>query len=155
MFKWGAGMEKKEILKKIAPCGLPCYKCVGFGDGKIKYHSQQLMELLNNFDKYAEKFSNFMPVYKKYPDFKEMLNLFTQGNCEGCREGVCKFQGCGVAPCIKEKDVDFCYECGSFPCDKMDQDSNLKERWMRMNERIKEIGIEEYYEETKTKNRYE
>ncbi|TCO79441.1 DUF3795 domain-containing protein [Marinisporobacter balticus] len=148
-------MNKKEILARIAPCGLACYKCVGFAAGEVQYHSQKTLELLKNFDSYAEKFSKFMPVYNKYPDFKEILKVFSEASCEGCRGGICKFPGCGVAPCIKEKDFNFCYECEEFPCDKMNNDSNLKERWIKMNRRIKEIGLEEYYEETKTKPRYE
>jgi len=145
----------KEILKNIAPCGLACYKCVSFKDGKIRYHSQKLLELLGNFDKFAKRFSSFMPIYSKYPDFKEILKLFSEAKCEGCREGICNNPNCEVASCIKEKAIDFCYMCDDFPCEKMNKIPDLKKRWIEMNNRIKEIGITQYYKETKIKPRYE
>lgn len=148
-------MDRKEIVDNIAPCGLACYKCVGFKYGEVKKHSDALEGLLENFDAYAEKFSGFMPVYKKYPEFKEVLKVFSGAACEGCRSGECKFPGCGVAPCIKEKGIDFCHQCENFPCGNMDANPDLKERWIRMNSRMREIGIEEYYKETKKKPRYE
>ena len=40
--------------------------------------------------------------------------------CAGCRniEGKCPIiQGtCSTYTCVKEKGVEFCYECGDFPC---------------------------------------
>jgi hypothetical protein len=53
-----------------------------------------------------------------------------------------------------EKGVDNCYQCNEFPCEKSNFDENLKSRWINMNKRMKEIGIEKYYEETNDKPRY-
>ncbi len=43
--------------------------------------------------------------------------------CPGCREsaGMCPAIGeeCETYGCVQEKGVDFCFECGDFPCGKL------------------------------------
>jgi len=43
--------------------------------------------------------------------------------CDGCREvaGQCPVIGgtCETYECVRQKAVDFCYECGDFPCSKL------------------------------------
>ena len=148
-------MEYNKILDFLAPCGLNCRKCLGYTDGDIPRHSIELQKLLGNFDVYAERFSAFSPVFKNYPSFKEMLAYFAEPDCKGCRrQGTCKYPNCGVAECYKKKGVDFCFQCDEFPCEKTNFDPHLKKRWIKMNNRMKEIGIESYYEETKDLCRY-
>lgn len=147
-------MEYNEILNILSPCGLNCKKCIAYTEGEIKFHCNKLKELLGSFDKYAERFSTFMPVFKNYPSFMEMLNHFIHSDCKGCRNGDCKYPNCGVAPCSKNKGVDFCYQCDEFPCERSNFDPDLKERWIQMNSLMKEIGAEAYYEETKDLPRY-
>lgn len=147
-------MEYDEILKKLAPCGLNCEKCLAFSNGQIKFHSTKLKELLGSFDTYAERFSKYRPIFRNYPAFKELLDSFTQGNCRGCRSGECLYPNCGVFACYKEKGVDLCFQCEDFPCEKTNFDPNLHDRWLQMNSRMKEIGVESYYEETKDLPRY-
>ena len=83
-----------------------------------------------------------------------MLSYFIRGDCSGCREGSCLFTDCGVSACSKQKNIDFCFQCPEFPCEKTNFDSDLKKRWLLMNNRMKEIGIEKYYQETKDLPRY-
>ncbi|MBN2091018.1 DUF3795 domain-containing protein [candidate division KSB1 bacterium] len=147
-------MTRKDILNHLAPCGLNCHKCLSKESGTIKEHSKILKQLLGNFDNYAERFSNFQPIFKHYPQFKEVLHILTQGDCTGCREGNCKYPHCGVLACFREKDVDFCFECENFPCDHTNFDPDLHSRWLQMNRRMKEIGVEAYYEEKKDAPRY-
>lgn len=144
----------REILKIFAPCGLNCGKCVAFADGDIKKHAKELKGLFHSFDGYAEKFSIFIPVFKNYPSFKELLDYFAQADCKGCRQGDGKYPNCGVASCYKQKGVDFCFECDEFPCEKTNFDPDLKQRWIKINNRMKEIGVEAYFEETKDLPRY-
>ena len=148
-------MEYKEILNFLAPCGLSCRKCMANSEGDIKKSSAALKRQLGNFDKYAERFSSFIPVFKNYPVFKEMLDFFITADCRGCRQGDCKYPHCGVAACFKEKKMDFCFQCDEFPCEKTNFDPDLKKRWLKMNMRMKEVGVEKYFEETKNKCRYE
>ncbi len=147
-------MSYEQIMKVLAPCGLNCGKCQAFSEGEIRKHAVELKKLLGAFDTYAERFSTFLPVFKNYPAFKDLLNQFSSANCKGCRQGDCKYPNCGVAPCHKEKSVDFCFQCNEFPCNKTNFDPNLHGRWVSMNNRIKEIGVEAYFEETKDLPRY-
>jgi len=147
----------EKIKKALGPCGLNCEKCFANADGGIKYHSRKLQELLGNFDIYAERFITLIdePKFKNYPAFKIMLDYFSETNCRGCRDECCKlFKDCGVKECYKEKGADFCFQCDEFPCDKTNFDDHLRKRWIEINQRIKEIGIENYYYEIKEKPRY-
>jgi hypothetical protein len=147
-------MEYASILQCLAPCGLSCEKCMGYAKGRIREHAERLSELLGDFGRYAEKFSVFLPVFKNYPAFKEMLEHFRGADCAGCRKGSCKYPNCGVSACFRRKGVDFCFQCDEFPCEKTNFDPDLKDRWVLMNTRMREIGIEKYYEETKDLPRY-
>jgi hypothetical protein len=147
-------MNYDDILDRLAPCGLDCGKCAGYSNGEISEHSRKLLQLLGNFDRYAAKFSRFLPVFENYPQFREMLQHFCQASCVGCRNGSGANPNCGVIPCYRAKDVDFCFQCDEFPCDKTGFDPDLWERWIRMNTRIKEIGVEEYFKETRELPRY-
>ena len=55
---------------------------------------------------------------------------------------------------IIKKGVDFCFQCDEFPCEKTNLDSGLKYRWIQMNNQMKEIGIESYFQETADLPRY-
>ncbi len=147
-------MEYKDILNILAPCGLNCQKCCFNSDGDIKRLSISLQNLLGSFDRYAERFSNFLPVFKHYPYFKELLSSLTRADCKGCRKGTCKYPDCGVFNCYKQKGVDFCFQCDEFPCDRTNFDPDLKRRWIQMNNRMKKSGVKTYFEETKDLPRY-
>ena len=72
-----------------------------------------------------------------------------------CRSQACAvYPDCGVIDCHKKKGVDFCFECDEFPCEKTNFDPDLKRRWIQMNNRAKEIGIEAYCKESMKFSRY-
>ncbi len=110
-------MEYSEVINSLAPCGLNCSKCFAFKNGTIKKLSSELKDNLGNFDVYAERFVELLdePIFKKYSDFKEMLNHFSNVECNGCRKDECKlFTDCKVKQCSKEHSVDFCFQCSEF-----------------------------------------
>jgi hypothetical protein len=147
----------QDLNNKIGPCGLLCEKCFSFQNGQIMYHATQLKEHLGNFDNYAKRFTTLLnePVFEKYQAFKELLDLFSSGTCEGCRKQECHlFKDCKVKQCYKVQKVDYCYQCNHFPCDNTGFDENLKLRWVKINTRIREIGLDNYYNEIKDKPRY-
>jgi hypothetical protein len=150
--------NKSMTLKdKFGPCGLLCEKCFAFENGPIKLNAEQLKYHLGEFDIYAKRFVSMLeePVFNKYPDFRELLNLFSSNNCKGCRKQECHlFKGCKVRQCHKERETDYCFQCIDFPCDNTGFDDNLKLRWLKINRRIREIGLEAYYNEIKDKPRY-
>ena len=150
-------MTSDHILNALGPCGLNCEKCFAHVDGDIRKLSLKLKEKLGNFDVYAKRFETLIgdPIFTKYPDFKLMLDYFTKGICTGCRNEICEhYKDCGVKSCHQQKNVDFCFQCDEFPCNKTNFDEHLHKRWIKLNERIREIGIENYYTETKDKPRY-
>ncbi len=147
-------MEYEDILGDLAPCGLSCRKCFANSQGDIAMLSAQLRERLGSFDVYAEGFSAFLPAFKDYPPFKELLAYLAQGHCDGCRGGTCLYPNCGVTICYQDKGVDFCFQCDEFPCDRTNFDPHLEARWRQMNERMGEVGVEAYYDESKNLPRY-
>lgn len=148
--------EKKEAMKRIAPCGLHCGKCFAFTEGTIHEEAGKLRRDLGNFTPYAARFSKALdPVFEKYLDFAELLDYIADADCGGCRKEKCKFyKSCKVRACTESKGVDFCYECGEFPCDHTGLDENLYRRSVEINRRIADIGIVAYYNEVKDKPRY-
>jgi hypothetical protein len=148
---------QNDLSNKFGPCGLLCEKCFAFQNGTIRHHAQQLKDCLGNFDNYAKRFTTLLnePIFEKYPDFKELLNYFSSGHCQGCRKQECHlFKDCNVKQCYKVQKVEYCYQCSQFPCDNTGFDENLKLRWLKINDRIREVGLESYYNEIKDKPRY-
>ncbi|RPI79182.1 MAG: DUF3795 domain-containing protein [Desulfobacteraceae bacterium] len=139
----------------IAPCGLNCAKCLAYENGAIREHSQALRQLLGpNFDAYAERFTAMEPAFRDWPGFKRLLEFLSQGRCGGCRKNGCLFTACGVHVCIKDKGVNFCFECAEFPCTNHGLPPILEQRWRQNNENLKQIGIDRYFEKTKDLPRY-
>ncbi len=150
-------MTYEQIKASVAPCGLNCEKCFAHVDGEIRRLSLELKEKLGNFDIYARRYETLLnhPVFKKYPDFKEMLDYFASENCRGCRKEQCRlFKDCGVRPCHQEKQVDFCYQCDEFPCNHTHFDERLYKVWVIINEKIKKSGLENFHEASRTRPRY-
>ena len=150
-------MDYNFIKNKLAPCGLDCSKCYAFVDGDIKNLSNRLKISLGDFDIYAQRFTKLINgnIFKKYPDFKELLTYFASTDCNGCRNEKCKiFKDCKVRDCFEKKGVDFCFQCSEFPCDNTGFDEHLHKRSIDINIRMREIGVEKYYNEIKDKPRY-
>lgn len=150
-------ISNEFIKSRVAPCGLHCGKCFAFADGDIHILSSQLKQALGNFDIYAERFVEMLndPVFSKYPDFKEFLSKLSVASCQGCRKEKCKlFKTCNVRTCSEEKQVDFCFQCAQFPCDNTGFDEHLYKRFVVINGRIQELGVEKYYEEVRLVSRY-
>jgi hypothetical protein len=145
------------IKSRLAPCGLHCGKCFAFTEGDISLLSKELMFSLGSFDAFAKRFVTMLdePLFLKYPDFKEMLDFFAKEKCKGCRNEKCViFKTCKVRECSERKGVDFCFECSDFPCSETGFDEHLQKRWKTINQKMKENGVESYYEEIKDKQRY-
>jgi len=148
---------RQDLLDKFGPCGLLCEKCFAYDTGPIHFHAEQLKINLGEFDNYANRFSTLLdePKFGDYPVFKEFLGLLSVSNCQGCRKQECHlFIDCKVKDCYKKMKVDFCFQCADFPCDHTGFDENLEKRWLKINQRIIENGLDNYYNEIKDKPRY-
>jgi len=145
------------IKERLAPCGLYCGGCFAFAGGEIRQLSGRLRGVLGNFGVFAKRFAELMndPIYASYPEFEKFLEHLAKGSCGGCRNEACKlFASCGVRPCAEVKKVDFCFQCAEFPCDKTGFDAHLHRRHVAINRRMKEIGVEAFYDEVKNLPRY-
>jgi uncharacterized protein DUF3795 len=150
-------MTDESIKTSVAPCGLSCEKCFAHVDGDIRRYSLKLKEKLGNFHNYAQRFETLLdePVFQKYAVFKEVLDYFASENCRGCRNEQCKlFKECGVRACHQEKQIDFCYQCEEFPCDRTNFNEKLYTTWIKINKIIRKSGLEKYHQITVDRPRY-
>ena len=89
-------MKDQERIHLVAPCGIDCGTCELY----LCKDNQPLLAYL---------------VSKGVPGEKLP--------CEGCRniEGHCPVIGglCATYQCAAEKKVEFCFQCGDFPCEKL------------------------------------
>ncbi|OYT62534.1 hypothetical protein B6U81_00610 [Thermoplasmatales archaeon ex4484_30] len=139
--------EYEEILKILAPCGIDCSHCYAYEKGKIKELSKELLFHLGGFDELVMDLKKFMPAFKNYDSFKEVLVNFSKGDCKGCRNS--SFKGCAVKACCNDKKIDFCFQCDEYPCKKSGFDERLYKKWRTSNDKMKEVGVEAYYEKQK------
>ncbi len=158
-------MEKRiseKILKSVAPCSMFCSTCTGCKYGEISLHATELLKLLEGHEEFLDK--NLKAQYRDRLDefriFQKRLKKFANPKCGGCRNGGssgCSIKGCIIPECVKEHNIDFCAECPEFPCQKVNN-SNFKEttikKWLDGTQKIKEMGIEKYYEEYKNVPHY-
>ena len=99
------GKELREMEEKMnngtkrsltAPCGLDCFNC--------EIYEENITE---------EMKKQFASKIQKDPE---------EVACKGCRiENGCRHLGqpCETLKCIKEKRLEFCFECEEFPCVKL------------------------------------
>ncbi len=147
-------MEYHKVVQRIAACGLDCGRCADYQKGEIKELSERLLNLLTGYDRLVKIKSQANPAFEGYDKFKEVLNVFAGASCGGCRsENVKCPVDCHAKTCHKEKRVDFCFQCNEYPCSKQFE-GKLRERWMEKNNRMREIGVMDFYKEQSKLPRY-
>lgn len=147
-------MNYAEICRRIAPCGLDCGKCFSFPDSPIGRLARELDSELGGFGQKVAFFSAIDPVFADFPGFEQVLKRLGTPTCQGCRSGECLLGECGVKECVKQKGVDFCFQCPDFPCAAEGMPDAVKGRWLANNQRMKEDGVEAYFDWIKDKPRY-
>ena len=82
-----------------------------------------------------------------------------QGNCPGCFADSPCARICPIAPCsVKHGNVQYCFECEEYPCEKYDgidqYDSLISHKNQKKDlEKAKQIGIDKYLAEQTDKKR--
>jgi hypothetical protein len=147
-------MDYDEIVKHLGPCGLDCSRCADNEDGEIKSLASRLIHLLRNYDKVAKLKAQGKSAFGGYAQFEEVLKTFSEASCGGCRsDNVQCFITCAARNCHKEKGIDFCFQCNDYPCDKEFHD-RIRQRWMQLNDRMKEVGVDQFFLEQNELPRY-
>ena len=116
--------------------------------------SLELINLLGSYGRIAKLKEEIIPLFNSYPNFENVLNYFSTVSCSGCRgKNVQCFLNCIAKTCHKEKGVDFCFQCNDYPCQKQIT-GPLGERFKKLGDRMKEIGVVEFYKERVKLPRY-
>jgi len=148
-------MRYEDILRELAPCGLDCGRCADFEQGEIKELSGRLLELLGNYGRLAALRADARPEFAGYEQFEAVLASLARASCSGCRgqEVHCALN-CQARTCHREKRVDYCFQCPQYPCPGQFAGMPLRKRWLALNDRMREIGVEEFFEEQRKTPRY-
>lgn len=158
-------IDMQELLNCVAPCSLLCYTCPASQNGAI---SKYASTLCNYFEGYYEfNDANILEEYhswlKEFKTFHCKLEKYTKPHCVGCRNnpfpGSGCMEGCVIPSCTKEHNVNFCAECSDFPCKKAKDfyskiNDTIASDWQSGNQRIKEVGIRQYFDEKKDVSHY-
>lgn len=143
-------LSGKERL--VTVCGQYCGNCAIY-NGAIRDTAAQLRRLLESHGLSRETMS-YIPGTEWYDGFERGLDWCGEKvRCGGCRSEerfnpVCELQKC----VIQDKGLDFCFECGKFPCDilaKFEQDYFPCIETLR---RIKKVGISEWVRQQENQN---
>ena len=151
-------MDRKEILEKVAPCSLMCRTCSAYCKGVIPETARTLLKDLSGMKEFYEK---HMPgAVEDYTKFEGILSMYSGGPCHGCRSGErngCSIAGCFILDCTRESGVDFCGECGEFPCPKVSDlfEEEVYQQWLEGNQQIRDEGIEGFFAKNSEKPHYE
>jgi hypothetical protein len=142
------------VLERLAPCGIDCERCIRYADGRVRRSAAELAVALEGFERMAPKVADRVPALAEYERFREILGLFAGADCLGCRAGGSQLSFCAARTCFGEQKIDFCFQCDLYPCDRNQYPENLVQRWRAYNDRMREVGVEQYYQESLEKPRY-
>jgi hypothetical protein len=151
----GEDLTYQQILGRLAPCGIDCHRCVMCADGVVQRAASELSVALEGFDKMAARMADHAPGLAGYEKFQQILGLLTEATCTGCRAGGSTLPFCAARTCFRDHEVDYCFQCEEYPCSYNDYPEQLERRWLAANDRMREVGVEQYYEESLSKPRYE
>lgn len=127
--------KKEEKMNSVAkrsltaPCGLDCFNC--------EIYEENITE---------EMKKQFALKIKKDPE---------EVACKGCRlQNGCRHLGqpCETLNCVKEKGLEFCFECEEFPCLKLQPAKEGADRYPHNFKlfnlcRMKAVGVDKWAEE--------
>jgi hypothetical protein len=112
----------------ITCCGGYCGTCARWKDYTAFRRSASLLAELVD----AHGFRHWLPeapIDFDYAEFRKGLEFFARDDCwlvcrVPCREGTAGPPFC-VRECCKDHEVDVCFECAEFPCDRARSDEGL------------------------------
>ena len=96
-------MDYRNISNHFAPCGLNRSRCYALSEGEMKLLNTRLEHWMGNFDRQAERFSRFTPVFANKSFFKALLSYLAHGDSLGYRRGPLEILIEGLFVSIKQK----------------------------------------------------
>lgn len=104
-------MDATTLKDQTAICGIDCFNCEFFRTN-------------------IEQFFATMPLERKRA-FEARGMTIDKLRCDGCRHGGCTIlEGhCETADCARRQGLEFCYECNTFPCQKLQPLAEGAERY--------------------------
>lgn len=158
-------VSRLELLDYVAPCSLLCYTCPAYKDGAIAQCAAKLYRYFEGYYDFNE--ANLPEEYhsrlSEFKVFHDRLGRYAQRRCVACRNnpspGSGCIEGCVIPECAKEHHVDFCGECSAFPCANARAflariNPIIVTDWENGSQRIREVGIRQYFEEKKSVSHY-
>lgn len=138
----------KRAYRYISRCGR--YYCA-FCD----YYKGTIVKAAKNLLPFAERTGSLRIMANLYNacNFDEFMKglrwLASQDEtCKGCRfgGGWSWWPDCPVRDCTIQRRIDFCYQCGDFPCAKLKKEPLLdpKRRIIKTNNQIKRMRIKNW-----------
>lgn len=126
----------ENLKENTAPCGIDCFNCEFF-----QTNIGGFFAAMDEQTKAA---------------FASRGMTLEKTACKGCRTDGCKMLAgnCKTFKCISDKKLDFCYECGEFPCTMLqpmaDSAQKVPHNLKVFNlMRIKNAGLEAWAKEAK------
>jgi len=131
--------------------------CARYDCARCDYHTGVIVEEAEGLQEYIQKHGSLKLIAEHtgaydFDAFITGLNWIASQKvpCRGCRlgGGWSWSPDCLVRNCVMEKGVEFCHQCGEFPCGELQEEPLLdrKRKTIEANERMKEIGIEKWVE---------
>jgi hypothetical protein len=131
-------MDKNEI---VAYCGIYCGLCGA--NARIPQTARQLRDYLEHGayedrERGNESFSVFW-VY--------LQELANNSEIKTCRRDACGPNVGGIKKCARRRDIEFCFDCDDYPCDKVQMLAKSSPTLIHDGERVKSIGLDQWIEE--------
>lgn len=156
---------KEELLRAIAPCSMMCHTCPACQGGAIERCAAQMLRYFEGYYEFNDAMlpAEYRDRLDSFKQFEDRMKKYAKRSCPTCRETPEDGRGCiedyPVRSCYREKGVDFCAECGEFPCEKaksffMNRHPVIAGDWENGSRRLREIGPEAYFEEKKGISHY-
>jgi hypothetical protein len=139
----------REEYRFVSCCGK--YYCA-----LCDYHRGIIVEAARELLYFTEEYGSLRLIVESsnacnYDEFMKGLKYIASHDkpCKGCRlgGGWSWWPDCPVRDCTIQKGIDFCYQCEDFPCHRLKTEPLLerKKAMIEVNNRIKALGIEEYF----------
>lgn len=118
-------------------CGLYCGNCAV--KVKVEPASKVLYEEMR-----TAGFEDIIDYIPQGTDFWAFLkSVALEGTCLSCREGSGN-PGCAIRLCAKEKSVEMCAQCNSYPCKHFDEAFILYPGLKTDNALLRDQGLDEW-----------